>query len=121
MRHVPFALFLSLALAACAPPAPPPAAPPPEVAPGTAIVRPTAAVLDPYVGAYRGGGDTLTVRRAGDALVVDRPGQPPLVLTLVGLGTFADAAGNAYLFTPATGAARLTVAGTNGTRREWAR
>jgi len=121
MRIYPFALYFSLGLAACAPPAPPPSAPPPQVAPGTSLVRPTAAMLDPYVGSYRGGTEALTVRRAGDALVVDRPGQPATTLILVGLGTFADAAGKTYLFTPAAGGARLTVVGADGTRREWAR
>ena len=118
--HATFALALSLA--ACAPPAPPPSTPPPEVAAGTAAIRPTAALLDPYVGRYSSGADVMTIRRAGDSLVVERPGQPPLGLVLVGLGTFADAAGTAYLFTPAAGAVtRLTLVGANGTRREWAR
>ena len=53
MRLFPIALLFPLGLAACAPPAPPPSAPPPQVAPGTASVRPTAAMLDPYVGSYR--------------------------------------------------------------------
>ena len=121
MRPIPLALALSIGLAACAPPAPPPSTPPPEVSPGTSAIRPTAALLDPYVGRYASGAQSLVVRRAGDGLLVERPGQPPLALALVGLGTFADAAGNAYLFTPAATGQRLTLIGADGTRREWAR
>lgn len=121
MRFIPIALALSIGLAACAPPAPPPSTPPPEVATGTAAIRPTAAMLDPYVGRYASGGDQLTVRRAGDRLVVERAGQPPLGLTVVGLGTFADSSGNTYLFTSVAGGGRLVLLAANGTRREWAR
>ena len=121
MRQLPIALLFPLGLAACAPPAPPPSAPPPQVAPGTASVRPTAAMLDPYVGSYRSGAETMEIRRVGDALTVDRPGQAPLVLALVGLGTFADDAGNSWLFARLANAARLTVIGADGSRREWTR
>lgn len=121
MRSIIAAFALSLA--ACAPPAPPPSTPPPEVAYGTAAIRPTAALLDPYVGRYTSGADALTVRRAGDSLVIERPGQPPLALVLVGLGTFADAAGTAYLFAHGADAVRhrLTLVSANGTRSAWSR
>ena len=111
----------ALGLAACAPPAPPPSTPPPEVAPGTAAVRPTAAQLDPYVGRYTNGASTLTIRRAGDTLVAERPGQPPLALVVVGLGTFADTAGAAYLFDLSPPGARLSIVAANGARSMWSR
>lgn len=120
MRSLPFALALSLGLAACAPPAPAPSTPPPEVLVGGSAIRPIAAILDPYAGRYASGGEQLTVRRSGDSLVIERAGQPPLWLTLVGLGTFADAAGNSYLFTTGAGG-RLALIAADGARREWAR
>ncbi len=120
MRSIPCLIAFSLGLAACAPPAPPPAAPPPEVAAGSASVRPTSAMLDPYVGLYRSGAETLIIRRSGDSLIVERSGQPSNPLSLVGTGTFADAAAAVYLFTPgASGRVRLTIVTADGNRREW--
>ncbi len=111
-------IIVIIGLSACAPPAPPPSTPPPEVAEGTSAVRPTAALLDPFAGRYSQANQSLTVRRVGDALIVERSGQPPLPLTLIGFGTFADAAGNAYLF-HASG--RLSIVAPGGSRSEWVR
>lgn len=121
MRSTPCLIAFSLSLAACAPPAPPPSTPPPEVVVGTAAIRPTAAMLDPYVGRYASGANQLTIVRAGDSLVAQRAGQPALGLTAVGLGTFADTAGNAYLFGSAASGMRLSLVAADGRRSEWTR
>lgn len=105
-------------LCACAPPAPPPATPPPEVAPGTSAVRPTAALLDPYAGRYAHGSGALTIRRIADTLVVEREGQNPVTLALVGRGAFTDIHGAAYLFNQGTD---LTIVSPDGRRSVWRR
>ena len=123
MRSLILVSAVALGLGACALPAPPPSAPPPEVAANAASALPTAALLDPYVGRYVSGADSISIRRTGNSLIADRGGQAPATLTLVGLGTFADAAGSAFLFHTAGGGAsmRLTLVAANGTRREWVR
>ncbi|MCY7339941.1 MAG: hypothetical protein LH465_08340 [Sphingomonas bacterium] len=123
MRSLMLISTVALGLAACALPAPPPSAPPPEVAANAASALPTAALLDPYVGRYVSGGDAIVVRRTGNCLVAERGGQAPTPLTLVGLATFADLAGGAFLFDRAGGggSTRLTLIAANGTRREWMR
>lgn len=108
-------------LAGCMLPAPPPSAPPPEITPGAATARPTSALLAPYAGLYSGAGETVTVRLAGDTLLVERRGAAPVPLRLVGSGTFADAGGATWLFTTRGAATRLTRVDANGTRREWTR
>ena len=117
-----FLVCMAALLAGCAAPAPPPAAAPHEVAMGTANALPTAALLAPYVGDYRNGAATVSVRRGGSGLLVDAA-TGPAALTLIGLDTFVDASGNSYLFATAAGApaTRVAIIGANGTRREWAR
>ncbi len=118
-------LVSTLALSACLPPHPPPAPPPPEVSGQSAVVplgqlSPT--LVARYLGTFRNGGGTLTIRRAGDVLTVERGGGAALPLSLVGLGTFTDTAGNAYLFLPADGSGgTLRVAAADGTSRYWVR
>lgn len=115
--------YTLISLASCAPPPPPPAAPPPEVAAGTASAQPTAALLDSYVGDYRSGAATMRVRHSGGGLILDVPAHGVVVLTLIGLDTFADAGGNSYLFATARdqSATRLAIIGADGTRSEWVR
>ena len=110
---------VSLALAGCFP-APPPAPVPPEIMPSAAVARPDPALLDPFVGRYASDGATIVVRRSGDRLVAERAGVAAAPLTFVGNGTFADAAGNSYLFTASASGRRLTLIAPNGTRRDWA-
>ena len=112
----------TLALSACLKPAPPPAAAPPEVVAGTAnvsLARLPAATVASWLGSWRSGTETLGVARVGDALTVARSGgavgQP---LTLVGLGTFTDAAGTSYLFGPG---AVLRTYDAAGSMRSWSR
>jgi hypothetical protein len=116
MRRLCVSIALALALAGCLKPAPPPAAAPPEILAGTATVGlsslPPAAVAA-WLGAWRSGASTLTIARAGDTLTAN--GMP---LTLVGLGTFSDAAGTAYLFGPGETLVTYPLAG-NAVR--WAR
>jgi hypothetical protein len=108
------------------PPHPAPAPAPSEVIPQSASVTltrlPPSAIAS-YLGTYRQGGQTLTIRRAGERLFADRNGLPsPAALTLVGLGTFVDDAGTSYLFVPADGSAgRLRTLDADGTSRDWAR
>lgn len=116
MRRLSLAVALSLALTACLKPAPPPAAAPPEVVSGTASVSLAtlpAATVAGWTGTWTSGARTLTVARVGDALTAN--GQP---LSFVGLGTFADAAGTAYLF-GADGSLRTYTAA--GAETRWAR
>jgi hypothetical protein len=127
MMEVPAVRILLLlpiaALAACLP-HPPPAPPPGEVIPQTADValdRLPPAALAAYVGAYRGSGGTLVIRRTGADLYADRNGVAT-ALKVVGLGTFSDAAGTAYLFLPADGrGGRLRTIAANGTTADWAK
>ncbi len=123
MRKLMLIFTVVLGLGACALPAPPPSAPPPEISANAASALPTAALLDPYVGRYVSGSDAILVRRSGSSLVAERSGQAATALSLVGLATFADAAGSVYLFDRAGGGGsqRLTLVGANGTRREWVR
>ncbi|MHB1327178.1 MAG: heme-binding protein [Gemmatimonadales bacterium] len=61
-------------------PSPPPTAPP-AAAPAQATVRVPVEVLDRYVGEYELGPDAfVTVRRKGDTLTAQPPGQPEFVL-----------------------------------------
>lgn len=109
MRRLSVPVALALALAACLKPAPPPAAAPPEVVSGTATVSLAtipAATVAAWTGTWRGGGRTLEVARMGEMLTAN--GQP---LTFVGLGTFTDAAGTAYLFGPDATLRTYTAAG----------
>lgn len=116
-------LASAIALAGCMP-HPPPAAAPPEVMAQTAVValgQIPPAVIARYLGTYRNAGNSLTVRRAGDQLIADRGGSA-MPLALVGLGTFADAGGTAYLFIPADGSGgKLRTIGPDGTSRDWTR
>ena len=108
MRRLSLSVALALALSACLKPAPPPAAAPPEVVAGTATVSlslPPAAVAG-WTGTWTSGGRATVIARSGDTLTAN--GQP---LTLVGLGTFADTAGTAYLFGPGPGLTTVTSAG----------
>lgn len=123
MRKLILISTVVLGLGACALPAPPPAAPPPEISVNAAAALPTAALLDPYVGRYISGSESILVRRTGSSLVAERNGQAATALSLVGLATFADLAGSVYLFDRAGGGGspRLTLVGANGTRRDWVR
>ena len=114
----PVLAALALALSGCILPAPPPAPVPPEILPDAAVARPRPALLDPLVGRYSSGAEAITIRRAGDGLVAERPGRPAAPLTFVGSGTFADALGATYLF---SGGQRLSVIAADGSRREWIR
>ena len=120
-RLLPFAA--TLALAACMD-HPPPAAAPPEVAPtAVPLAQVPAATIERYLGTYRSGADSIVIRRSGASLFADRSGLPSAApLTIVGLGTFADAAGTAYLFMPADGSGgRLRTIDARGAAREWVR
>ncbi len=123
-----FGLILSFAsaltLTACLPPHPPPAPAPPEVLPQSAIVplgRLPAAAVAHYLGTFHNGGGTLTIGRSGGSLTVQYGGAAAMPLALVGLGTFTDAGGTAYLFIPADGSGVLRAVAANGTSRDWMR
>jgi len=115
----------ALALTACMD-HPPPAAAPPEVVPMSAnvpLARIPATTVNAYLGSYRSGSDTITIRRAGEQLFADRSGLPAAsALTMVGLGTFADASGTAFLFVPADGSGgKLRTISADGSSRDWSR
>lgn len=116
MRRLFLLMSAPLALAACLKPAPPPAAAPPEVAAGTASASlaslPPAAVAS-WLGAWSGGGRTMIIARSGDLLTADGR-----ALTLVGLGTFSDSDGTAYLFGPG---ATLRTYSAAGAETRWTR
>ena len=115
---LPFAAALTLS--ACLPPHPPPAPAPPEVTAQSAVValgQLSPAIANRYLGTFRNAGNTLTIGRTGDTLYA---GSTPLAL--VGLGTFADSAGTAYLFIPVDGSGHaLRTITPDGTSRDWVR
>lgn len=116
MRRLSVLILAPLALSACLKPAPPPASAPPEVVAGTATVSlsslpPVAVAL--WIGNWTNGGRSLVIARAGDVLTAN--GQP---LTLVGLGTFTDSAGTAYLFGPGS---VLVTTTSSGVEARWTR
>lgn len=127
MRLTRFAPFvLALALPACLPPHPPPAPPPPEVSPQSAVValgQLSPAIVARYLGTFRSAGNRLTFRRIGDRLYADHDGRADATpLSFVGLGTFADAMGTAYLFMPPDGSGgTLRTLAPDGTSRDWVR
>ena len=109
MRRLFPVLVMATAVSACLKPAPPPAAAPSEVVSGTASV--SLATLPPatvaaWTGTWTSGARTTLIARTGDTLTAN--GQP---LSFVGLGTFADASGTAYLFGPNAGLTTVTSAG----------
>ena len=123
-RFVPF--VLALALSACLPPHPPPAPPPPEVSPHSAMVsldQLSPAIVARYLGTFHNAGNRLTFRRIGDQLYADHDGRTDATpLSFVGLGTFADAMGTAYLFVPPDGSGgTLRTLARDGTSRDWVR
>ena len=115
----------ALALSACMD-HPPPAAAPPEVMPSSfdvPLAQVPAATIANYLGTYRSGADSVTIRNLGGQLYADRSGTAAgAALKLVGLGTFAGADGTAYLFLPADGSAgKLQTFDSSGARRDWSR
>ena len=123
MRRNPVAAIGAVLLTGACLPHPPPAPPPPEVTPNTVDVATTVlsdTTLARYTGIYRNGGDTLVIARAGAVLTATRDGGGSGPLRLIGLGTFIDAAGTAYLFTPG-GGGTLTTITPDDQRRTWSR
>ena len=114
-----------LALAACLP-HPPPAPPPAEVmaqSTDVPLARLAPQAVAAYLGVYRGPEGSITIRRSGDDLFADRNGATVTApLKIIGLGTFVDAAGTAYMFLPADGSSgRLRTVAADGSTRDWSR
>ena len=124
MRRNPVAAIGAVLLTGACLPHPPPAPPPPEVTPNTADVATTVlsdATLARYTGTYRNGGDALVIARVGAVLTATRGGGGSRSLRLIGLGTFIDAVGTSYLFTPPGGGGTLTTIALDDQRRTWSR